>query len=70
MRKVKTITAERTACPINKAVCRRLLMSHAADSKYHKFSQVSSVTMDRLVGVVRREIKAIVAAAPSRGKTL
>ena len=49
---------------------RQYLLDYAAKTRHHKFTQVSPDTIDRIEAAARSACKAIVTAAPSKGKTL
>lgn len=49
---------------------RQYLLDYAAKTRHHKFTQVSPDTIDRIEAATRSACKAIVTAAPSKGKTL
>lgn len=55
---------------LNKAEVRRRILRLARDTKSHRFTRVSSVTMNELEARLEAAIRSHVQAAPSRGKTL
>jgi hypothetical protein len=55
---------------INKAACKKFLLGHANDTRYHKFNRVESEVFDELNGILRQAMRSIVARNPSLGKTI
>ncbi len=60
----------RAASAINKTEVKRRLLQYAKDTRAHKFTRVSGLTLENLEARVENMIRGVVDAAPSRGQTL
>jgi hypothetical protein len=49
---------------------KQYLLDHASKTRHHKFTRVSEDTLMKVEAATRSAVKAIVAAAPSKGQTL
>jgi len=54
---------------LNRAACKKFIMD-IANQRYHKFSRLDPAVYDELEGLLRRQMRAIVARNPSLGKTI
>jgi hypothetical protein len=55
---------------INQSSCKKFLLEHAAKTRAHKFTRVSSDTLSKLNEAVRNTMINHVQSMPSCGKTL
>jgi len=62
--------APKTKPVINNTAARKAILEVAKATRHHPFTRVSSETLFDLEEFVRQKIRAIVQAAPSKGKTI
>jgi hypothetical protein len=55
---------------LNMRGCKLALLDHASSTRAHTFTRVSMDTINRLNRVVVEEIRKIIKALPSKGKTI
>ena len=55
---------------INRAAVKKRVLEYAKQTRAHTWTQVSKASLDRVERAAEAAIRAVVNAAPSKGKTL